>query len=138
MSTTVFRSIESVAREHAESAMDTIVDVMTDPWAENKDRLNAAKEVLDRAYGKPTSTVVTLPPNARQRQQAAKLTDEQLMEIIDGEVLPQLEAPAAPAARDTKVPAHVRRRIAGPRPEADLSDPAPADDFDEEVDPLCL
>ncbi|MDE2097474.1 MAG: hypothetical protein KGL39_09535 [Patescibacteria group bacterium] len=112
MTVTVLRSAESLARQHTEAAVNTINDVMTDPFAENKDRLKAAELMLDRGHGRPTSTVISVPAARRQREIAAAMSDDELLEVIQGAPLPALEAPVE--AID----------------EGDLSDPG--------VDPLCL
>ncbi len=112
----LYRSAENLAREHTSAAIYTIADVMSDPYAENKDRLKAAELLLDRGHGRPTSTVISVPPAKRQREMAARMTDEQLMEVIEGEVLPSM--------------AQLTDQQLAMAP-GDLSDP-------DVVDPLCL
>lgn len=96
------KSIDQLARDHAESAVETIKEIMDDPFAENRDRLAAAREMLDRGYGKPTQAVVALPLKRAQRAMAALYTDDELSGIIDAEfeVREQRERPALPAPAD--------------------------------------
>lgn len=99
--TTVLRSVESLAREYTEDAVETIASIMRDDsvFADPSHRLKAAEMLLDRAHGKPTSVSVQLPPNRRAAQRYAQLSDEELMEALDAEPLPtlaQLTAPEAP------------------------------------------
>lgn len=100
--TTILRSVEALAREHTEDAINTIAEIMNEDslLVEPQHRLRAAELLLDRAHGKPTSVSVQLPPNRRAAQRYAQLSDEELMEALDVEPLPslaQLTAPEAPA-----------------------------------------
>jgi class 3 adenylate cyclase len=84
------RAVDSLARQHTERAIDTIVEVMNDPFAENKDRLKAADSILDRGHGKPLTATIALPSNTAHRAMLAALSDEELMERIQGASLPRL------------------------------------------------
>lgn len=46
--------IKIAAMRHAEKALTTLVNALTDDSTSN--RITAAKELLDRAYGKPSQT----------------------------------------------------------------------------------
>ena len=48
----VTRDIQSMAREHAEAALQTLVEIAKDGESEGG-RVAAANAILDRAYGKP-------------------------------------------------------------------------------------
>lgn len=91
------RSADSIAREHAEEALGVIVEVMRDPLSEPKDRLKAANDLLERGYGKATQAIIAIPATKKMIEQAAAMSDEALLEIIKGEPLPRLSAPAVEA-----------------------------------------
>ena len=88
-------------REHAGEAIDTIKDLLDseDP----KVRLAAAREVLDRSYGKPIGVTVMVPGNSQTRQRLAAMSDGDLLDVIEAEFepLPALPPPADPAAVPT-------------------------------------
>ncbi len=90
MSGRLFRAADSLAREHTETAVRTIVEVMGDPFAENRDRLRAAEQILDRGHGKPLTATIALPANRQQIAALAALTDDELMAQINGTELPRL------------------------------------------------
>ncbi len=48
------RSLQDVAREHTESAVQTLVDLMVDPAVSPRARVSAASAILDRGWGKPS------------------------------------------------------------------------------------
>lgn len=86
----VFRSLDSLAREHTETAVSVIHEVMTDPFAENKDRLKAAEQILDRGHGKPLSATISIPASKQVAARLAAMTDDQLLECVHGAELPRL------------------------------------------------
>jgi HEAT repeat protein len=90
MKGTLMRAADSLAREHTERAVETIVEVMSDPFAENRDRLRAAEALLDRGHGKPLAATIAIPANRQQAAALAALTDEELMERITGVALPRM------------------------------------------------
>jgi hypothetical protein len=96
--TTLLRSVEALAREHTEQAIETIAEIMNEDslLVEPQHRLRAAEMLLDRAHGKPTSVSVQLPANRRAAQRYAQLSDDELMEAIDMEPLPSLAQLTAP------------------------------------------
>ncbi len=51
------RDIREMALPHAEQAIDTIVGLMGDAEVDYSVRMSAAKEILDRAYGKAKQSV---------------------------------------------------------------------------------
>lgn len=50
-------TVQQLARERTEDAFNTVIDIMNDPEAENSTRLEAAKEVLNRGWGKPAMQI---------------------------------------------------------------------------------
>lgn len=84
------RGASDMAREHTEQAIQTIAEVMNDPFAENRDRLAAANAMLDRGHGKAAQAVIAIPPLRAAREEAARLTDDELDAIILSAPLPQL------------------------------------------------
>lgn len=78
--------IDKKARDRGEAAIDVIDEIMSDPFAENKDRLAAAREMLDRGHGKPQQAVIMVPLDRQRRQAAALYTDAELDDIIDVEI----------------------------------------------------
>jgi hypothetical protein len=53
--TTQPHSLESLAREQTEAALNTIIAIMNSPTASDRDRLTAAFALLDRGWGEPSS-----------------------------------------------------------------------------------
>lgn len=86
----LFRSLDAMAREHTETAVKTLADVMVDPFAENRDRIKAANDLLDRGHGKPLVATIALPANRRQAAQLAAMSDDELMAQIQSTPLPRL------------------------------------------------
>lgn len=66
-----------LAVSNAPKALQTVVDIMNNPKASNKDRLTAAGMIIDRAYGRPDSTVKLETPKADRlddiREEMARL-----------------------------------------------------------------
>lgn len=50
-------TVQQLAREKTEEAFNTIIDIMNDYESENSTRLEAAKEVLNRGWGKPAMQI---------------------------------------------------------------------------------
>lgn len=90
MGTPKRRGASELARDHTERAIDTIAEIMNDPFAENRDRLKAASEMLDRGHGKAAQAVIAIPPLRAAREEASRLTDEELDQIILSAPLPRL------------------------------------------------
>lgn len=79
------KRLDQKARERGEAALDVIDEIMSDPFAENKDRLAAAREMLDRGHGKPQQAVIMVPLDRQRRQAAALYSDAELDDIIEAE-----------------------------------------------------
>ena len=88
------RDASALAREHTERAIETVADVLQDPFAENKDRLKAAELMLDRGHGKAAQAVIQIPASRRQAEALARLSDDELMLIINSRPLPRLRSDA--------------------------------------------
>lgn len=86
----LFRAADALAREHTERAINTIADIMDDPFADDKDRLSAAKDLLDRGHGKPLQATIALPMNRQQAAALAGMSDAELIEAVQGQALPRL------------------------------------------------
>jgi|SRR5580700_11788906 hypothetical protein len=84
--------IDQKAQARGEAALDVIDEIMSDPFAENKDRLAAAREMLDRGHGKPNQAVIMVPLDRQRRQAAALYSDAELGEIIEGEIVSREQA----------------------------------------------
>jgi hypothetical protein len=90
MTASVFRSLDNLAREHTEKAVKVIADIMDDPFAENRDRLKAANDILDRGHGKPLAATIALPANRAAAARLAQMSDDELMLAIQSTPLPRL------------------------------------------------
>lgn len=78
-----------LARRHTEKAIEVMAEVMQDPFAENRDRLKAANDLLDRGHGKAAQAVIAVPPSKALRALAAAMSDQELRQIIN-QPLPRL------------------------------------------------
>lgn len=85
------------ARQRTDKALGVIEEIMDDPFAEDRDRLKAAQEMLDRGHGKSTQAVIALPATHAAREAAAKLTRSELLAIIKSADLPRLRHDAVDA-----------------------------------------
>lgn len=90
MSASLQRSADSLAREHTEDAIAVVAAIMGSPACEPKDRLRAADMLLERGHGRPLSTTISIPASRKQRELLAKMSDEELIEQIQGAALPRL------------------------------------------------
>ena len=84
--------IDQKAQARGEAALDVIDEIMSDPFAEDKDRLAAAREMLDRGHGKPNQAVIMVPLDRQRRQAAALYSDAELSNIIEGEIVKREES----------------------------------------------
>ncbi len=76
-------SIEETARSHAQMAIATLAEICADELALPAARMAAARELLDRGYGKPLSAVVSVPaPTTARIQQLAAMSEQQLLAIV--------------------------------------------------------
>lgn len=80
--------LQELAREHTETALETILEIMNDCEEEGSTRLEAAKQILDRGWGKAAmkletkSTVVNV--HEVLKQMAGQLKEPpKLAEIVD-------------------------------------------------------
>lgn len=80
---------DELAREHTERAIAVLAEAMDDPFAETKDRLKAAAELLDRGHGKAAQAIIALPPTRQQARILAAMDDDALMAIVQ-QPLPRL------------------------------------------------
>jgi hypothetical protein len=87
------RPVEQMARDHTATAIEVIATVMADPFAEDRDRLRAAQEMLDRGHGKPVNTTVQVPSARAAAALLASMSDEELMLVLQQAPLPRLAAP---------------------------------------------
>jgi hypothetical protein len=55
------RELADIAKEHAEAALQTLVDIHKDSDMPASARAAAAVAILDRAYGKPAQTIAPPP-----------------------------------------------------------------------------
>ena len=55
--TKVNRNIKSLASDHAETVIKTLVGILTSSKAQDSARVSAGKELLDRGFGKAVSAV---------------------------------------------------------------------------------
>jgi hypothetical protein len=95
----VFRSADRLAQEHTETAIETLAEVMRDPFAENKDRIKAAESLLDRGHGKAAQAVIQLPASREQARRLAAMSDDDLLTVIQAHELPRL-SPILEVERD--------------------------------------
>jgi hypothetical protein len=107
------KTADSLARQHTEKAIERIVDVLEDPFADNKDVLKAADMILDRGHGKPNQAIIAVPGNRQIAALLAGKSDDELMALINQAQLPRL---APIDATFTPVPAESQ-------PDSDPDDP---------------
>jgi hypothetical protein len=91
------RSASELARRYTDAAVTTVAQIMSDPFAEDRDRLAAARDILDRGHGKPLNTTVSVPASKRQAEQIAAMSDGELLEAVRAAPLPKLRHDAADA-----------------------------------------
>lgn len=90
MAQKLLRSAENQAREHTETAIQTIAGVMNDWCAEDRDRIAAANALLDRGHGKPVNAVISIPASRQMAAALATMTDAELEQEIMDQPLPRL------------------------------------------------
>ena len=84
------RNADTIAREHTERAIEVIAEIMNDPFAEDRDKIQAADKLLDRGHGKPLTAVIQVPANRAQAAMLAAMSDDDLLKAIQGAALPRL------------------------------------------------
>lgn len=97
------KSLDQLARERTEKALGVIDEVMSDPFAENRDRLKAAVEMLDRGHGKPLHATISIPLTKQKAAQLATMSDADLMAHLQQTPLPTLLSLPTPDAEFTDV-----------------------------------
>lgn len=103
---------DTLARQHTEAAINTLVEVMSERprfddetgellgGAKPGERVAAAKELLDRGYGKPTQAIISIPAKPRAADALASMSDADLLAAIGAariarqRALPALEVEA--------------------------------------------
>lgn len=90
------RLADTLAREHTQRAIETLAEIM-EHGEEAKDRLSAAKELLDRGHGKPLAATIQLPMTKRMAAALFELSDDELLERVQAKPLPRLAQPAIDA-----------------------------------------
>lgn len=84
------KNADTLARQHTEKAIDRIVDILEDPFAEDKDVLKAADMILDRGHGKPNQAIIAVPGNRAVAALLASKSDDELMQLLNQHQLPRL------------------------------------------------
>ena len=86
----LIRNADRLAQEHTETAITTIVNVMNDQFAEDRDRIAAANALLDRGHGKPVAAVISIPASRQMQAALSAMSDADLeAEMLDAP-LPRL------------------------------------------------
>jgi hypothetical protein len=88
---------DQLAQRHTDAAIEVVREVMTDPFAENRDRLAAAKLMLERGHGTSGPAVIQLPMDRRAAAMIAAMSDDELMAIVRAAPLPRLRNDAIDA-----------------------------------------
>lgn len=80
-----FKTFQSLCREHSSEAFSVLTGIMNDPQARNSDRIIAAVEVLDRAWGKTRDRVDEEQVDVSRGPLDARayLSDEELRTVND-------------------------------------------------------
>jgi HEAT repeat protein len=76
------KALEDIAREHAEEAVATLVDLLR--TGSDGVKRAAAEALLDRAYGKPVDRQAVLQLGAGAGEAVEQLTEAQLLRIANG------------------------------------------------------
>lgn len=77
------KDASSLAREWTEQAIQTLADIMQNPYTEDRDRIRAGEVLLDRGNGKAITAIIALPSTTKRAQSRllAALSDEELEEL---------------------------------------------------------
>lgn len=85
-------SLSQLARRHTVAAVETVLGVMNNEEASDRDRISAANIILDRAWGKPLQAVDVKVESARD---IPSLTRDVLLALAAGQVTDlEIELPA--------------------------------------------
>ena len=88
----IVRTLEQLCAAHIPAAVNYLASVLTDPDAGAKDRLIAARELLDRGAGRPVDRQIVAMLETGASGGAATLTNEQLAAIAAGAVAGLMES----------------------------------------------
>lgn len=77
----VVKEVQSLARQHTEAAINTLVGIMQNPAAPSAARVSAAIAVLDRGYGRPPQSIDMA---LSDRRDLCEFSDAELAAIISG------------------------------------------------------
>ena len=71
------KGVAALARQHGEAAIDFLAKLLMDENAPTRARIQAARELLDRGYGKPVAMTADVTDTFDD------VSDEELREMID-------------------------------------------------------
>lgn len=77
----VVRELRDLARAHTAEALQTLVEVMSDPGTSPAARVAAACALLDRGFGKPAQSL-TLEADEAERQSIYLYSDAELVAML--------------------------------------------------------
>lgn len=83
------RNVDDIARDYDEEAIKVFAEVMRDEYAENRDRLRAAENLVERGHGKAV-TPIEVRPGGKKRDALAALSEDALYDIVNRATLPRL------------------------------------------------
>ncbi len=89
-----YGEIRDIARQHTETAINTLVKIMSDSDATPSSRVGAAVALLDRAWGRPAQTIeASINPGANQAAMEMALGGPALalLDKMRGNTTPSLE-----------------------------------------------
>ena len=78
------KHLEELCRESADDALAFLLALLGDADAPANTRLQAAREILDRGFGKPVDRTAVLNMSARSDSDGSDLTTAELMRIASG------------------------------------------------------
>ena len=90
------RPVDDQARDYDDEVVGVFAEIMRDPFAENRDRLRAAENLVDRGHGKAI-TPIALNTGKGLRAQLAEMTLDDLYAVVHADPLPSLAAPVQDA-----------------------------------------
>jgi hypothetical protein len=86
----VLREVQALAAEHSEAAIAKLVEIMTSKDASHSSQIEAAKVLLERAWGKPAQPIEhSVPEGSFTRATLRELTRE-LLATDDDPILPSM------------------------------------------------
>ena len=81
------KHLEQLCRESAPDALAYLQDLLADKKAPANTRLAAAREILDRGFGKPVDRTAILNLSGQAGDAGSNLSDAELMRIASGGVV---------------------------------------------------